>query len=286
MTSTPHDFTKPTRMSAEWHQRLSAWCKVAVAQANKSSIKNLTTPVEASIEKIDVCYARTVLARVPDEMLAYRIKIGERVASVMVLPRLLMLNLVGVLLGDTAAATGDRELTLIEEKLGDFFLLNHWLSFFRETWPGAAPLAWVFDERVANLQCTRMFAAEEVLVALDWHLSGPWGKTAGAWYFPKKGLLDAVGNPSATQESVPEVQLAIRREAIVYQLPVQVEVVLGSAELRLSELSSLQVGDVVLLDQRAADGVLARVGGQDVFRGQAGKLGSWKAFQVQTNVKK
>ena len=71
-------------------------------------------------------------------------------------------------------------------------------------------------------------------------------------------------------------------------LPVDlsVEVVLGSAELRLSELSSLQVGDVVLLDQRATDGVLARAGGHELFRGQAGRVGSWKAFQIDTNVKK
>lgn len=285
MTVTTHDFTRPTRLAQDWHQRLVAWCKQAAAQANKASVKNLTSPVEATIEKIDLYYASTVLTRVPDEMLAYRVKLGDQVTSLLILPRLLMLNLVGILLGDTAAAAEDRELTLIEERLGDFFLLNHWLAFFRETWPEPMALPPVNVERVQNLQCVRMFDAEEVLVAVEYQLSGPWGKTGVAWYFPKKKLLDALGNRAA-QESVPEVQIAIRREAIVYQLPVQVEVLLGSAELRLTELSSLQVGDVVLLDQRAADGVVGRVGGQDIFRGQAGKLGSWKAFQIQANVQK
>jgi flagellar motor switch protein FliM len=285
MTVTPHDFTRPTRLSQDWQHRLLTWCKQAVAQANKASVKNLTTPIEATIEKIDLYYASTVLTRVPEEMLVYRVKFGEQATSLLILPRLLMLSLVGILLGDSAAATEDRELTLIEEKLGDFFLLNHWLACFRETWPGPAALPSVHGERVPNLQCARMFAAEEVLVAFEWQWQGPWGKTGAAWYFPKKALLYALGNRSSV-ESVPEVQVAIRREAIVYQLPVQVEVVLGSAELRLSELSTLQVGDVVLLDQRAADGVVGRVGGQDVFRGQAGKLGSWKAFQIQSNVRK
>jgi flagellar motor switch protein FliM len=283
---TPHDFTKPTRLSADWRQRLSAWCKIAVSLANKASIRNLATPVEGLIQNLDVGYAKKVLGRVPDEMLAYRVRIGDRVQSILLLPRHLMLNLVGILLGETTAVASDRDLTLIEEKLADFYLLNHWLTFFRETWPGTAPLAWVLDERVPNLQASRMLQPEEVLVGIDFQLSGPWGKTAGAWYFAKKSLLDALGNAHHAADVVPEVQVAIRREAIVYQLPVQLEIVLGSAELRLTDLSSLQVGDVVLLDQRAADGVLARVGGQDVFRGQAGRLGSWKAFQVQANVKK
>jgi flagellar motor switch protein FliM len=282
---TPHDFTKPTRLTADWRQRLSAWCKVAASLTNKASARNLTTPVEATIENLDVCYAKKVLSRVPDEMLAYRVKIGDRVQSVLVMPRLLMLNLVGLLLGETTAAASDRDLTLIEERLADFYLLNHWLSFYRETWPGATSLTWVLEERLPNVQAGRVFSPEEVLVGVDWQLSGPWGKTAGGWYFAKKPLLDALGNNNAP-DAVPEVQAAIRREAIVYQLPVQLEIVLGSAELRLSDLSTLQVGDVVLLDQRAADGVLARVGGQDVFRGQAGRMGSWKAFQVQANVKK
>ena len=201
------------------------------------------------------------------------------------MPRTLMLNLVGLMLGDNSAVS-ERELTLIEEKLGDYFLINHWLTFFREAWPGPAGVAWVLDGRETNLPCSRIFAPTEVLLALSWQLRGPWGETPGVWYFPKKASArSARGIHLAVQatETMPEAQIAVRREAIVQTLAVSVEVVLGSAEMRLSELSSLQVGDVVLLDQRAADGVLARTGGQDLFRGQAGRRSvPGKAFQIET----
>ena len=69
-------------------------------------------------------------------------------------------------------------------------------------------------------------------------------------------------------------------------MPVVLELVLGTAELKLSQLSGLQVGDVVLLDQRDQGGIIARAGGLDLFRGRAGRTGSWKAFQIQSVVEK
>ena len=145
----------------------------------------------------------------------------------------------------------------------------------------------MLDGRETNLACSRLYADAEVLLAMNWQMRGAWGETAGVWFFPKKRLIDLLGNQGASgPESIPEGQVAARREAILQQLPVSVEVVLGSAELKLSELSSLQIGDVVLLDQRTTEGVVARVGGQNLFRGLAGRLGSWKAFQVETMFKK
>ena len=306
MDATLHDFTKPTRLSVECHGRLTNWCRVALTLANKAWTKQLPAPIEASAQGLDVSYVRQELARLSDDTLAFRIKIGERLLSLLVMPRTLMLSLVNSLLGDSAAVLKDRELSLIEEKLADYFLINHWLTFFRESWPGpltpgptapagrgdkaaAVSLPWVLEGRENNPSCSRLFADADadVLVVFHWQMRGAWGETKGAWFFPKKALLDSLGNtPGPGQEAIPEIQMAARREAIVHRLPVSIEVVLGSAELRLSELSSLQVGDVVLLDQRATDGVLARVGGQDLFRGQAGRVGSWKALQIETQVKK
>src|SRR5205823_481335 len=131
---------------------------------------------------------------------------------------------------------------------------------------------------------SRLYGDIEVLIAMNWQMRGAWGETSGVWLFPKKRLIDLVGNQAAMgPESVPEGQVAARREALIQQFPLNIEVVLGSAELKLSELSSLQVGDVVLLDQRMSEGVVARAGGQNLFRGQAGRLGSWKAFQVENS---
>ena len=287
MTVTKYDFEKPTPLPVDWHNRLTNWCRVALALANKSWAKQLPAPLEGSLQALDLCYARQALARLGDDSLAYRIKLGDRLVSVLILPRITMLNLVGIMLGDQSIAAGDREMTLIEEKLGDYFLINYWLAFFRESWPGAAGVAWMLEGREGNLPCSRIFAETDVLIAMNWQLRGSWGEAAGAWFIPRKGLMDLWGShASSGPEILPEVLVSARREAIVQQLPVNVEIVLGSAEMQLSELSSLRVGDVVLLDQSASGGVLARSGGQDLFRGQAGRIGAWKAFQVETTVTK
>lgn len=283
MTIAPHDFTKPTRLSVDWHNRLTSWWRVALALANKAWTKQLPAPLEATLQGLDVTYARPVLAKATDDTLAYRIKLGDRAISFVTMPRRLMLNLVGLMLGDSSAA-GDRELTLIEEKLGDYFLLNHWLNFFRDSWPGPAGVPWVLDGRELNFGCTRLLADTDVLLAMSWRISGAWGDTDGAWYFPKS-LLDLLGNASAA-DLVPETEIAARRQAIVQNLGLTMEVVLGSAELSLSDLTSLQVGDVVMLNQGAGDAAIARAGGQDLFRGQAGRQGSWRAFQIESTIAK
>ena len=65
-------------------------------------------------------------------------------------------------------------------------------------------------------------------------------------------------------------------------LPVAVEVVVGTTELKLSELSKLQVVDVVLLDQRAHESITARTESRTLFRGKPGRQGSSKALQIET----
>src|SRR5207248_3298511 len=142
MNLTRHDFAKPTRLSAAWHHRLNAWWKVALTVGNKTLAKQLPFPLETALVELDVCYARQALTGITENTLVYKIMLGDRLLTLLVMPRTLMLNLVGLLLGDNAAAD-DREMTLIEEKLGEFFLLNHWLNFFRDTWPGAPSPGWV-----------------------------------------------------------------------------------------------------------------------------------------------
>src|ERR1019366_7153912 len=107
--------------------------------------------------------------------LAYRVMVGEgRFPTLLVMPRSLMLNLVGALLGDEGnAAAGDRELTLVEENLADYFLAEYWLAAFCESWPAAHPATWVLEERETNPACSRTFGANDVLLALNWQIRGP-----------------------------------------------------------------------------------------------------------------
>ena len=63
---------------------------------------------------------------------------------------------------------------------------------------------------------------------------------------------------------------------------VNVSIELGAAELTLRDLMSLQVGDVVQLDQRAGDPMIAPVEGVPKFAGRVGTVGSRLGFQIES----
>lgn len=279
----PHDFTKPRRLDSSWHQRLSGWFRIALALANKSWVKRLPFLVEASLVDVDVCYAHQGPAQIPEGTCGYRVMIaGDRVPTFLTLPRPLLLRLVEALLGDKEPIESQREFTPIEENLAEYFLTEFWLPFLRETWPGAEIPTWQLQPREANPQCTRLFAPAESLIQMTWQMRAPWGENTGVWYLHRKALCDLLGGPSEpSTPDLPPNALAARREAIVASLPMLLEIVLGSTDLKLTQLSHLKVGDVLLLDRRVDEKISAQSGGREVFQGKAGRVGNRKAFQIE-----
>jgi flagellar motor switch protein FliM len=224
------------------------------------------------------------LAQLPDPCLVYRVMVGgSRFPTMLILPRNLMLNIVGAMLGDDTAAT-DRELTLVEENLADFFLVEYWLAAFREVWPAQAA-TWVLDGREANPASSRTFAANDMMLALQWTIRGPWGEAKGTWLFPRVPLLAAMGSAEKS-DAPPQPTPPGLRESAVRSVPLVVQVVLGSTKLKLSELRHLQVGDVLMFDESREDQALAQVGGRSLYRGSIGRSGSKKAFQIKSLVEK
>jgi flagellar motor switch protein FliM len=281
----PYDFRKPVRLPVEWQHQLAGWYTSAAALATRAWVKELAS-LKVSVGAIDAAYAQDGLAALPACTLGYRVLIADgRLPTFLVLPRLLILQLISIMLGDNPAVAADRELTLVEENLADYFLVHLWLPFFRESWPGAGLVSWELKEREANPQSSRFFAPRDSLVVLPWQIHGPWGATDGWWFFQKAGILETLGDGRApTQVPSDDKTATVRKQALVGNLPVRMEFVLGTTELNLSQLSGLQVGDLLLLDQRHEEGVSAAAGGQTLFRGRVGRIGSRKAFRIDSFV--
>jgi flagellar motor switch protein FliM len=288
MNVTLHDFTRPVPLTAAWEERLNGWTRAATVLANKTWAKQLPIPLQISVAPLNLWYAEQAVGRLPEPCLAYRVKVAEsHVPTLLALPPRLMLNLVGVLLGEDAPADSDRDLTLIEENLGDYFLTDYWLSAFRATWPGPKSATWILDGREANPRAGRASSPGDALIAFDWQITGPWGEAGGVWLIPKPELLQALGDSeSAGKPAISETLAAARRQTLVQALPLPVQVVLGTAELSLAQLAQLQVGDLLMLDPPGVDTAVARVGGRDFFRGKVGRQGSSKAIQIQSLIEK
>jgi flagellar motor switch protein FliM len=284
MSAERYDFTKPRRLTPQWHKQLCGWVELSFALANKAWTKQLPFAVEASLVGLEVCYAQPALAALPEKTAAYRILLADRrVTSFFALPRETVLKLIGTMIGDAETAIADRDLTLIDENLAEYFLIEYVLPHFRETWPGAEVVSWELLSRELNPQCSRVYSANEVLIAVNFQLRGSWGESKGVWLFPKTGLVEIItGRKEAPAPVIPEPVLMARRQALMETMPLALEVVIGSAEMKLAELSHLQVGDVLLLDNGPDDALIARAGVRDLFRGKAGRQGTAKAFQIES----
>jgi len=281
MTPVPHDFRKPIRLPALWHNRLSGWFRAALAQTSKAWEKQFGPGIEVVYRDLSVAFAHDATARLADGTIGYEVLLGaSRITTLLAMPRSLMLGLIGILLGSSEGPAEDRELTLVEENLADYLQTECWLPHFRDTWPGDQIVAWQLNNCDPQPQCSRKFPAADVLIVLDFTVRGPWGESSAAWLFPQKGLLEALDSNAVKNETIPEKTLAARREALVHGLSLQVNVSLGAANLTLADLSNLRVGDVVLLDQRVTESITAHAGGCPVFQGQPGRVGSWLAIQI------
>jgi flagellar motor switch protein FliM len=282
MDATRYDFTKPSCLPAETQQRVTHWLNAAVPFINKHWMKQLPVTLEASFVSQEYCYAGDVLKNLPDGMIGYGVMgAGERLASLLVLPRMLLLRLVGAMLADKSAEMPDRELTPIDESLAEYFLAQNWLPAFRESWPGTERVTWILHPRDLNPQTSRLFNPADALIATEFQVRGAWGEVNLRWLFAKKGLNDVLGSGPGQPESLSASALQARREAAVHNLPMTLEVMLGSANVSLAQLAQLQAGDVILLDQPAAEHVLVRSGGQKLFRARPGRAGTRKALRIE-----
>lgn len=279
MTLRAHDFAK-SRLPAEWGPRLETWFRSALTLADRACARELAFAFDSELQDLNVVRPAELVASRPEGSVAYRMHLGaERFPTLLLVPRPLLLLLVSGLLGEVPnGMPADRDLTLIEQNLAEYHLLAHWLPAFRTTWPGPNQLVWQQGSTEPPPQAVRIFGADDEAIQFTWIVRGTFGALPITWLFRRAGLGELLGlstPPTATAVAPPI-------DAVVQALPIDVVVALGSVELRLSELSHLQPGDVIMLNQRISEPLAATVGDTTKFRGWAGRNGSSFAYKIHS----
>lgn len=282
MTITTHNFAKPARLTGNWSQRLTAWFQSAFALASKTWAKEVSGSLEARVRDIEIVRCGEALSRLDEAAAGYRISLaGNRLRTLLIVSRPLLLTFVDGLLGQAVEKLpADRELTDVERPIAEYFLQTLWLTFFKDTWPGAVQVIWEFPQAENNPQCSRLFAPDELIVVFTCEIRGPFGVQECSWLFQKKGLAELMGWDEG--DVVPTEPQGSRIETLVRSLPLDVVVVLGGVDICISQLSQLQVGDVILLNQRVGEPLTALIGDEAKFRGWAGRTGSSLAFRIDS----
>jgi flagellar motor switch protein FliM len=280
-----YNFGKLGKLAGDLDQRLTTWLKAAAALVSKNIPRVLPFEMSVTCGPLDTARPADALAQLADPTVAYRVVLPGGTVSLLAFPRQVVLAVVAGLLGDAAgAAPADRELTVVEDSLWQYFLQDILLAAMQEAWPAAAPIALNLEQREPHPQWTRAFVGGGNLVACVYTLTGPFGARHGHWLVPIKGLLGLFGitaRQPGEPTAAPELSSA-NMHALVQELPVEIAVVLGTADLSLMQLARLDVGDMVVLKQRVSEPLVACVGGDQMLRGWAGRVGTSTAFQVES----
>lgn len=285
MKADRYNFMKPLKLAADLERRLMAWLRVAVVMAPKKWAKVLPFELGLTAAAVDTVRPADALAGLSETVVTCRISFPPEVTTLFTLPRPVVLAVVAGLLGDAKCSLPvDRELTVVDQELFQHFLEDFLLPALQETWPGATPLVLAFEQFEPNPQWSRPFADASNLVASSLVFTGPFGEQSCQWLVPLKGLLSVLGQgdqppgQAPAKPVVPSPQL----KQLVQEVPVELAVVLGTADLSLVQLARLAIGDTVILNQRLAEPLVASIGGDQKFRGWPGRVGAVQAFQIQS----
>ena len=83
-----------------------------------------------------------------------------------------------------------------------------------------------------------------------------------------RGVLHEEGGPAPATSGLDAVAGSVRNSGVIMNIPVDVQIVLGSAEMPVSELMALQKGSTVALNRRIGEAVDVMVNGRRIAKGE------------------
>ena len=284
MTHKPYNFRKPDRLAGTLEQRLTAWLRAAGQLAAVKSARLLPFRVEMMPRSLEIAPPAEALARLSDAAIAYRAAFaGEPPHMLFVWPRPLALALVTGLLGETPAALPeDRELSAVELSLFEYLMQNLPAVVLQETWTGTTPLKLAVHEREPSPRWTRLFVKAEQVLLCSFTMRGSFGEQDWYWLAPYQVLHELVNRAGADEPALIQQEASRKLGTLVRELPVEVAVELGTVELSLAQLAGLAPGDLLILNQRVSEPLIARLDNRAKFRGWPGRVGSRQSLQIES----
>ncbi len=123
----------------------------------------------------------------------------------------------------------------------------------------------------------RLFPGADELVMLTIRIGMPYGEQDFFWIWPEP--LAAQLFPADQGPSRMEVRDELQQ--VAKRIPMDLSVRLGEAQIDVSELARLSVGDVIVLDQRVSEPLQCFLSNQLFMEGWPGQRSSRRAIQVQ-----
>ena len=272
--SSKFDFRKPCALAVEVEQRLRAWQESTTRRTNQRWEQLLPIPLVWTPDRVQPQHAATLAYESP--VVAFEMDVNQTPGGVaLVLPRSFALTVVHDLLEqEVTELAEDKVLTALEETM-----LRYVCESFAEGCNETQPVtpSCQLSAFHAKPDLERMFQDAGDVVVIRFALEGPFGRQLIDWIWQEELITALFSSPTAME---PSAESAAHLEHTAREIPFELVVRLGSTPMRISQLSSLSPGDVIQLDQRIAEPLVAFIRSRPCFSGWAGRIGKSQAFQV------
>lgn len=274
--ATAFDFRQPCRLDMAIEHRIMAWQKTACKLIPDKWSSYF--PFAASWSPLNLETIQPAAHELPTGCQAFRLMFdGRPHVTLLGFPAVLGIGLVQGILGEVPNETpADRLLTDIESSL-----LEVVVQLMLEALNEAAVSCGVPSCELAGQEpaphLIRLFPGVDELVMLTVRISMPFGDQDFFWIWPEP-LADQLF-PVDRGPSRVEVQDELQQ--LAKRIPMDLSVRLGEANIDVSDLASLSVGDVIVLDQRVSEPLQCFLSDQLFMEGWPGQRSSRRAIQIQ-----
>jgi flagellar motor switch protein FliM len=180
-----------------------------------------------------------------------------------------------------------RPLTTIEQSLLDN-VIRRFLEQLAEGWSELAKFSAVVEAREMDPQFVQVIPSSEMVLVSTFSLAAPGELEPGEMCFcvpfiSLDGVLPRLGNQfrfaSMQRQQTPQQRSYLGR--VVNDSSLTLQTVLGTTTLSVDEVMRLEVGDVLVLDQRSDDQLRGFVEGRLRVVGRPGRIGKKNGFLVE-----
>ncbi len=246
----------------------------------------LRVMVDSTVVPIEIIPFKEFLKRVPVPSSLHILKMEPlRGHAMMVVDSQLVFCIVEIFLGSTTIGSSrveGREFTSIEQRLIKR-IVSSLLKDWSRAWSSIYPVEIQYVRSEINPQFAKIIPDEDAVIVCKFQLDIE--EMSGVIYLCMPvSLIQPIKKKLQTSFQGEESEDPTWHQALLRNLrdiPVEIEVPLGTAELTGSEVLSLETGDIIQLDTRFDDMLLALIKNRPKFKGYPGIFKGQKAFKIE-----
>ena len=277
------DFTKPGGLAGGSADALSVWLEACCSMFNEMWTEIASTSRVFATRFSQSDSFSSLRESWDADSIVYKIHVGNsEMLTLLHIDRPIALAYALEMIGEACTELPeDRELSPIEESLLELFVENL-ASIFGTAWPKQQPIRSRFGDRLELPHRSRDFLPSDTLEVHKLVVESDFGTHEMLWIAPTDELEELLAVP--TQDETPSSNVSRQQiEIVAREIPLQVSVELGSAQVPVAELPNLAIGDLIVLDQRIEEPISIRVENHVKFSAWPGCKGTRHAAQIESS---